>query len=318
MGAIRVGHNNRDRVVTRLRILWRFDLDRPIRVNPDPLRLVDLVALWVSHLTSRLEGGSFRNLLAVLVLRSFHGGLLAGRSSSVLVLRLEFTVLANLVHRDEGVLANDDVVSIDQLCNVGARSSKLFGSQGTVSSVRQGIDRAILANLLSIRADPTDLVITRERQRARQLDLRRLKVIDTFRKIRRVEEGIVINDVQGCDVSLNFSEVDVVPTIADVARNTDRAAPVRVLTRVVVDLLENRRREATERIQDLAVLLRPNVGVVIHAVADILTHTDGVAAFRIGFSTNGLKDRLLAVRTHVLDHGLRGGSLLTERLIGNF
>ena len=316
-GTIRVGHNNRDRVVAGLGISRWLNLDRTIRINRDPLRLVDLVALRISHLTARLEGGSLRNLLAVLVLRSIHCGLLTGRSSSVLVLRLKFTVLANLVHRNEGILTNDDVVSIDQLCNVRARVLEIFRIQRAVSSVRQGIDRAIFANLLSIRTDPTDLVITRKRQRTRQLDLRRLKVIDAFRKVCRVEVGIVINDVQVCNVSLNFGEVDVVPTVANVARNTNCAAPVRVLARITVYILEDGRREATEGVQHLAVVLRPDVGVVVHAVADSLTHTDGVAAFRIGFRANSLEDRLLAIRAHVFDHVLGGGSLLTERLVTN-
>ena len=135
-GTIRVGHDDRNRVVARLRILWRLDLDRAIRVNRDPLRLVDLVALRISHLTARLEGGSFRNLLAVLVLRSIHCGLLTGRNSSVLVLRLKFTVLANLIHRNEGILTNHDIVSIHQLCDIGARVIEIFGSQGAVCCVR--------------------------------------------------------------------------------------------------------------------------------------------------------------------------------------
>ena len=164
---------------------------------------------------------------------------------------------------------------------------------------------------------PNDLVVTRERQLTCQLDFRRLEVVDTFWKICRVEVGIVIYDIQGRDVGLNISEVDVVPTVADVARNTNCATPVRVLTRVTVYFLEDRRGEATEGVQDLAVLLSPKVGVVIHAVAGVLTHTDGVTAFRIGFSTNGLQDWLLAVRTHVFDHALGCGSLLTVRLVTN-
>ena len=99
--------------------------------------------------------------------------------------------------------------------------------------------------------------------------------------------------------------------------DTDITAPVRVLTRVTINLLEDGRREATEGVQDLAVVLRPDVGVILDAVADILTHTDGVAAFRIGNSTNGLEDRLLAVRAHVFDHGLGGGRLLAVGLIGD-
>ena len=316
-GTIRVAHHDWNRVVTRLGILRRLDLDRSIRVNRDPLRLVDLVALWVSHLTGLLEGGSPRDVLAVLVLRCFHGGLLTGRSSSVLILRLEFTVLAVLVDRDEGVLTNDDVVCINKLCDIGARSCEIFRSQGAVSSVRQGVNRAVVTNLLAVRTDPTDLVITRERQRARQLDLRRLEVADAFRKVCRVEVGIVIKDVQISDLGLNLSEVDVVPAVTGMTRDTDITAPVRVLTRIAVYLLEDGRREATEGVENLAVVLRPDVGVILDAVADTVTHTDGVAAFGIGNSANGLKDRLLAVRTHVLDHGLRGGSLLTKRLIGD-
>ena len=301
-----------------LGISRRFNLDRTVRLNSHPLRLVDLVALRVSHLTGLLEGGTIRDLLVVLILRCFHGGLLTGRSSSVLIVRLEFTILTNLVQRKEGVLTNDDVVCINKLCDIGARVLEIFGRQGAVCSVRQGVDRAVFANLLTVRADPTDLVITRERQRARQLDLRRLKIIDTFRKVCRVEVGIVINDVQICDVSLNLSEVDVVPTVTGMTRDTDITAPVRVLTRISVYLLEDGRREATEGVENLTIILSPNVGVILDAVADILTHTDGVAAFGIGLSANGLKDRLLAVRPHIFNHGLGGGSLLTVRLIGNF
>ena len=101
-------------------------------------------------------------------------------------------------------------------------------------------------------------------------------------------------------------------------RDTDITAPVRVLTRISVYLLEDGRREATEGVENLTIILSPNVGVILDAVADILTHTDGVAAFGIGLSANGLKDRLLAVRPHIFNHGLGGGSLLTVRLIGNF
>ena len=317
-GTIRVSYHDWDGVVAGLGISRRLNLDRTVRLNSHPLRLVDLVALRISHLTARLESGSLRNLLAILVLRSIHGGLLTSRSSSVLVLRLKFTVLANLVQREEGVLTNDNIVSIHQLCDIRARVLEIFRSQRAISSVRQGIDRAIFANLLSIRADPTDLVITRERQRARQLNLRRLKVIDTFRKIRRVEEGIVINDVQGSDVGLNLSKVDVVPTVADITWNTDCTAPVRVLARICVYLLEDGRREATEGVENLAIILSPNVGVVVHAVADVLTHADGVSAFFIGFGADGLKDRLLAVRPHIFNHGLGGSRLLTVRHIGNF
>ena len=103
-----------------------------------------------------------------------------------------------------------------------------------------------------------------------------------------------------------------------VTRDTDITAPVRVLTRISVYLLENRRREATEGVENLAIILRPNVGVILDAFTDILTHADGVTAFGIGNSADGLKDRLLAVRTHIFNHGLGGGRLLTVRLIGNF
>ena len=268
-------------------------------------------------MTNRLKGGSFRKLLAIFVFRSPHGGLLTGRNSSVLILWLEFTVLADLVDRDEGVLTNDNVVCINQLCNIGARSSEVFGSQRAVCCVRQGVNRAVFTNLLTVRANPADLVITRERQCARQLDLRRLEVVDAFRKVCRVEVGIVIDDVQICDVGLNLSEVDVVPTLVGVARNTNCTAPVRVLTRIAVYSLEDGRREATEGVEDLAVILCPDVGVVLHAVADIVTHTDGVAAFGIGFGADGLEDRLLAVRAHVFDHGLGRSGLLTVRHIGD-
>ena len=316
-GTIRVSYHDWDGVVASLRTLRRLDLDRSVRVNRDPLRLIGLVALWVSHLTGRLEGGSLRNLLAALVLRSFHGGLLTGRSSSVLILRLKFAVLTNLVHRNEGVPSDDYAVCVHELRSVRPRVLEIFRSQRALVSISQGAHWAVLTNLLAVRANPTDLVIPRKRQCARQLDLRRIKVVDAFRKVSRVEVGVVVNDVQVSDVGLNLSEVDVVPTLVGVAGNTNGAAPVRILTRVSVHLLENRSRETTEGVQDLAVLLCPQVGVVLHAFANILTHADRVAAVRIGNSTDSLEDRLLAVHTHVFDHGLGGSSLLAVRLIGD-
>ena len=99
--------------------------------------------------------------------------------------------------------------------------------------------------------------------------------------------------------------------------NANCAVGVRVLTRVGIYTLEDRRGEAAEGVEDLTVLLSPDVRVILHTTSDVIAHADRVTAIRIGFGTNGLKDRLLAVSSHVFDHALRGGSLLTVWLIGN-
>ena len=315
-GTVWVSHKDRHGVVTGLGICRRLHVDRTILVDGNPLWEVNLITFWVSNLAYLLKSGALWKIF-ISILRRSNNRLLTNRSRRVFVNWLEIAVVSNIIDCNKRILSDNYAVCIHKLCNVSTRVIEGLRRKRAFLSISQRINRAVHTNLLAVRTDPTDLVITRERQRARQLDLRRLEVVDAFRKVCRVEVGIVIPDVQISDVGLNLSEVDVVPTVTGMTRDTDITAPVRVLTRISVYLLEDGRREATEGVQDLAVVLRPDVGVILDAIADILTHTDGVAAFRIGFGTDGLEDRLLAVRAHVFDHGLGGGRLLAVRLIGD-
>ena len=161
---IRIRHQDWNGVLADLCVLrWR-DLNLSVRCNSDPVRCIDLLAIRISQLCDLMERSTIGKLLTILVLWSFHRRGLSHLRLSILVLRLKFTILANLVHSNEGVLSNHDAVSVDQLRYVSTWSCKVRGSQGTLPSVCQGVDWAVFTDLFTVRTIPNDLVVTRERQ----------------------------------------------------------------------------------------------------------------------------------------------------------
>ncbi len=234
------------------------------------------------------------------------------RRRGLLVRRLELTVIPVLVNCNERVLREDHAVSVDKLSIIGSRGLEVRSRQRTILSIGQVSYRAFL-DLLAVGSNPHNLIALKWRQLASKLELCILQLLSTRWNVRGVEVGVIIRDIQLSDLLLNLGKVNVVPTLLRKGDDADCTITVRILAAVTVCRLEYRSRESAEGVENLTIILGPDVRVVSWAGANVFTHADRVATFGIGRSSNCLKDRLLSVSPHIQNHVLGCFGLLTVR-----